>query len=291
MKTKLLFKIIFLTFLSQKSFSQIYIPMLNNSTWNIVSANFGGQQNLIINQGINTVIGSNAYKKFIDPTTNNDVFLREDIATKKVYRRVSGNDQLLYDFSLQVSNNIVLGDGNNYTVQSISNVNVLGGTRRSFNLIHFIGGFAGNSETWIEGVGSSRNPLRPTYEMPSDPYIYLTCSAQNGINIYNNGIANGQPTPSDCSALLSLEEVKFLAEQINFSPNPFKTEIEITTKFNFENTSLKVFNSIGQLVKEIENINGQKIILNRENLKSGIYFAQILQNEKILKINKIIIVD
>ena len=265
--------------------------MLNNSTWNIVSANFGGSQNLIINPGIDVVIGSNTYKKYIDPTTDSEVFLREDISAKKVYRRINGNDQLLYDFSLQVSNTITLSDGNIYTVQSISDINVNGGTRRRFSLIHFIGTFVVNSETWIEGVGSNRNPLKPAFEMPSDPYIYLTCSAQNGLNIYNSGIANGQPTPTDCSMLLSVNDLNYLKKEINFIPNPFKTELVITRKLNFENSTLKIFNSIGQLMKEVTNIYGHNIIVKRENLKSGIYFIQLLENGKFISTNKIIISD
>ena len=293
MKTKLLFTFVFLTFLVENSFSQAYIPMLNNSSWNIVSANFGGSQNLVIGPGVNVVVGSYTYKKFTDPSIySSDNYIREDVSTKKVYRNVGGIDQLLYDFSLNVSDNIILSDGKNYTVQSITNVNVVGGTRRMFSLIHYIGTFAGNSETWIEGVGSNRHPLKPQYEMIfSDPYIYLSCSAQNGINIYNHGIANGQPTPTNCSMLLSLDEISNLSKEINFSPNPFKTELLISTKFNFENSTLKIFNSIGQLVKEMNNLNGENIIIKRENLNSGIYFAQLIQNGKLISNHKIIITD
>ncbi|HWR94832.1 MAG TPA: T9SS type A sorting domain-containing protein [Flavobacterium sp.] len=288
MKTKLLFTIILLTLLLENLFSQTYIPMLNNSSWNIESATFLGSQNFVINPGVDVVIGSYTYKKFIDPTiygANKDVFLREDISTKRVYRNINGVDQLLYDFSLNVSDNIILGNGQNYTVSSITNVNVNGGTRRR---IHLDDGFF--SETWIEGVGSNNHPLKPFYELPSDPYIYLTCSAQNGISIYNHGLANGG-NPSDCSMLLSIDDINYVKEEINFSPNPFKAELLITTNFYFENSTLKLFNSLGQLVKEINNINGQNIIIKRENLNSGIYFTQFIQNGKLISTDKIIISD
>ena len=287
MKTKLLFTLFFLTLLVEKSSSQTYIPMLNNSTWNIVSASFGGAQNLPTAQSIDIVIGSFTYKKFIDPTTNTDAYLREDIANRRVYRRVGGNDQLLYDFSLLNSSSITLSNGYTYSV-TVSTVNINGGgTRKKLYLYNA----AVPSENWIEGVGSSNNPFRPYYELPSDPYIYLTCSAQNGINIYNHGIANGQTTPTDCSILLSVEEINYVKQEVNFSPNPFKTELLISKKSNFENSTLKIFNSIGQLIKEKENIHGQNIIINRETLNSGIYFAQLIENGKIISTNKIIISD
>ncbi|MEH6538252.1 MAG: hypothetical protein V7719_17780 [Psychroserpens sp.] len=183
--------------------SQTYIPILNNSSWNIASANFSGTTNLVIERGTDIVIGSNTYKKFIDPTIyNTDNYIREDIPNKKVYRNVNGIDEILFDFSLDISDSIILGDGDSYIVTSVTNINVLDGVRKQIRLVHYEGAFIEKSEVWIEGIGSSFHPLKPNYEIIfSDPYIYLTCSAQNGINIYNHGIANGQPEPTDCSIL------------------------------------------------------------------------------------------
>ncbi|MES2575251.1 MAG: T9SS type A sorting domain-containing protein [Bacteroidota bacterium] len=293
MKTKLLFTFLFLTLLAETSFSQAYIPMLNNSSWGITSTNFGGRQDLAIDPGVDAVIGSYTYKKFIDPTVagnDNFVYLRENISTRKVYRNINGVDRLLYDFSLQVSSNITLSDGNNYIIHSITNKNVNGGTRREFLLVYFSGGFAINTETWIEGVGSTTHPLKPSYELPSDPYINLNCSTQNGVNIYNFGIANGG-TSTDCSAFLSVEDIKYLNEEIVYSPNPFNTELLITSKLNLDNSTLKIFNSIGELVKEVNNLNGENIIIKRGNLNSGIYLAQLIKNGKVISTNKIIISD
>lgn len=282
MKRKLLFAFLLFAGFAESAFSQAYIPMLNNSSWNIVSANFGGGQNLMINPGTDVVIGSYTYKKFFDPTTGADVFLREDVASRKVYRNVGGNDQLLYDFSLQVSNTITLGNGSVYTVLSITDVPVNGGTRRRFFLDN-----GWYSENWIEGVGSSQHPFRPSYEMPSDPYIYLTCSAQNGVNVYNHNLANGQPTLTDCS-MLGVTDFALENRAIQYAPNPFTTELSITAQTDFKNATLKVFNSVGQLVKEQTNINGNTITVRRENLNCGIYFAQITENGKIIATHKII---
>ncbi len=282
---KLRFTILFLTALGGNAFSQAYIPMLNNSSWNIVSANFGGSSNLIINPGTDVVIGGYTYKKFFDPTTNSDTYLREDSAAKKVYRNIGGVDRILYDFSLQVSNTITLGNGSTYTVISITNVPVNGGIRRRFLLDN---GFF--SENWIEGVGSSQHPLRPSYEMPSDPYIYLTCSAQNGVNIYNHNLANGQPTVTDCS-MLGVADLSFENRVIQYAPNPFTTELFITAPSDFKNATIKVFNSVGQLVKELTNVNGNTIPVRRDGLNNGIYFVQILENGKVMATNKIILAD
>lgn len=281
MKIKLLFTALLLMSFMESAFSQAYIPMLDSS-WNLAIASFGGVRNSIINPGINVVIGSNTYKKFMDGSI--EVFLREDNITRKVYRRVNNVDQLLYDFSLGNGSSVTLSNGYTYTV-TVSTVNVNGGTRKKLSLYHVVL----PNETWIEGVGSSNHPLKPYYEMPSDPYVYLTCSSQNGINIYNHGIANGQPTPTNCS-MLSIGEL-FTSRKINFYPNPFKTVLTISTESTFENATLKIFNSIGQLVKEDKNLNGKQFTITRDNIASGIYFSQLFEAEKLLVSTKLVITD
>lgn len=281
MKTKLLFIFLFLIAFTKSIFSQDYIPMLNSS-WNVSEANFGGTTSYIIQPGVDVVIGGATYKKFLDKTV--EIYLREDIATRKVYRRINNADQMLYDFSLTNGSSITLPNGYTYTV-TVNNINVVGGTRKRIHLYHFLL----PNETWIEGVGSNLHPLKPYYEMPSDPHVFLSCSSINNVNVYNHGIANGQANPTDCSMLLNRYEV--IDMNAKFYPNPFKTTFTISVLSNLENASLKIFNSIGQLVKENKNINGQKFIFNRDNLQSGIYFVQLSQGQKLIANTKMLIVD
>jgi len=60
-------------------------------------------------------------------------------------------------------------------------------------------------------------------------------------------------------------------------PNPFNEEaiIKINNNKNVIYT-LKLYNTMGQKVKTISNISGARIKINRGNLKSGVYFFQIL---------------
>ncbi len=270
MKTKLLIVAMVLMPFMGKVSAQAYVPMLNNATWNITVANFGGAYDLIINPAVDVTIGSFTYKKFHDPFMNTDVYLREDTAAKRVYRRVNNVDELLYDFSLLNGSYITLSNGVMYSV-TVDTVNVVGGTRKRVTLYS---NFA-ETETWIEGVGSNRHPLMRTSEMLSDPYVYLTCSAQSGVNIYNHNIANGQPTPTDCSMLLSTDT--FTSHKVSFTPNPVTNELTIAATTPFENATLCLYNSLGQLVQELKNLNSNQIIINREQLADGVYFAQLSQ--------------
>lgn len=287
MITKLLFKIIFLTFLAQKSFAQAYIPLLNNSSWNIQISTQVGPQYVWIEQGVDIVIGSITYKKFID-VYGQEIYIREDVTNKKVYRRINNSDVLMCDFSLQVGNTIVLGNGNVYSVSVISNINVNGGQRRMFTLTNqsnpfFIG------ETWIEGVGNRDHPLRPEFELPSDPAYNIRCSYQNGVSIYNFGLANGG-TPTTCpTPTLSIDNQNLIEQKITIFPNPFSTETVLKSTNKIENGSLEIFNSIGQKVREFENINANEIVIKRENLENGIYLLVLKQNQKIFDTRKIIL--
>ena len=290
MKTKLLLKFFLLSFFVQNSYSQVYYPLLNNSSWNIQISNFTGPQYKWIEQGVDVVIGQFIYKKFIDVDYfQTEILVREDVTNKKVYRRLNNFDVLMLDFSLQVGNSIILGDGNLYSVSSISNINVNGGQRRKFNLIHYNGSFPVGSETWIEGVGNRANPLRPNFELPSDPAYNIRCSYQNGTSVYNLGLENGGtatvcPTPN-----LSITNENLIEQSVGVFPNPFSNETTLKLEINLQNATLEMFNSIGQKVKEIKNDNSNEINIKRENLVDGIYLLVLKQDGKIIKTKKIVL--
>ncbi len=67
--------------------------------------------------------------------------------------------------------------------------------------------------------------------------------------------------------------------EIKIFPNPFgaSTTIEFDNKKN-EKYSLRIYNTTGQRVRKIENIITGKIKIERENLKSGLYFFQLMNN-------------
>ncbi|GEP51120.1 hypothetical protein FNO01nite_17920 [Flavobacterium noncentrifugens] len=286
MKTKLL-PFLFLIFLNGKSFSQDYFPLLNNASWNVEVATFGGSQTYAITQNGEAIIGAHTYKKFIDSDLSREYYIREDIAAKKVYKILNGSDVLLFDFNLHVSDVITLANGNNYSVASITNINVNGGQRRQFYLSN-VSNLFGYNEVWVEGVGSTAHPLVSRYEMFSDPVYYLQCSFQNGENIYNRGLANGG-TPTAC-VVLSVEDQDYLPK-ISFAPNPFQTEITISTTTGFRNSTLKVYNQFGQLLREIKGLNGNKINFGRENLNSSLYFFELTENGKLLTSAKILVTN
>ncbi|MBI3500233.1 MAG: T9SS type A sorting domain-containing protein [Bacteroidetes bacterium] len=63
--------------------------------------------------------------------------------------------------------------------------------------------------------------------------------------------------------------------QLFIYPNPFNSSTTLQTNYNFKDATLTVYNSFGQTVAQIKNINGQTITFNRDNLPSGIYFLRL----------------
>ncbi|MBI4931356.1 MAG: T9SS type A sorting domain-containing protein [Bacteroidetes bacterium] len=61
-------------------------------------------------------------------------------------------------------------------------------------------------------------------------------------------------------------------------PNPFSSQTTLHTDNYLTNATLTVYNSFGQVVKQIKNINGQTVTLTRDNLPSGLYFIRLSIN-------------
>lgn len=59
----------------------------------------------------------------------------------------------------------------------------------------------------------------------------------------------------------------------------------------FKDAIFTVYNSFGQTIKQIKNISEQTITLQRGNLPSGEYFIQLIQDNKLIVRDKLVITD
>lgn len=297
MKTLLCFAVFFLLTSVESAFSQEYHPMLRNSTWLLYDWTSHGSpsEERMIEQAEDIIIGSYTYKKYIDQFPSYDnysnllhtVYLREDIAERKVYKIVDSVDLLLYDFNLE-NGSTIYQYGNTFTA-AVDYIFVNGGTRKRITL-KSTEEYCGErlTQVWIEGVGSDKHPFYPDYSMynvcsaSGGTMVFTKCSFQNGEHIFGN---------PDCLSFIPLgvEESDTVSDNISVSPNPFDSELSIESAIAFDNVSLKLYNTVGQLVREINNISGQRITLNRENLNSGLYFIQLFEKGKLIKASKVLV--
>lgn len=122
---------------------------------------------------------------------------------------------------------------------------------------------------------------------------------QNTGGIQGSGVAvtstiatqtfNGGTATTLCLAL-GMDE--FTDQQsVLISPNPFSTQTTLYTDKYFDDATLTVYNSFGQLVKQIKNISGNTLTLFRDNLSSGVYLIRLTQDNKTISVNKLVITD
>ncbi|MBC7488555.1 MAG: T9SS type A sorting domain-containing protein [Cytophagaceae bacterium] len=86
-----------------------------------------------------------------------------------------------------------------------------------------------------------------------------------------------------------------IEEENNFttctlSPNPFSVFTTLKLDKNLNNAVLTIYNMYGQEIKKIEGVNGNTIILHRENLPNGVYVIRLEEGKNIFT-EKIIIKD
>lgn len=74
-------------------------------------------------------------------------------------------------------------------------------------------------------------------------------------------------------------------------PNPFSIQTTLQMDIPLVNATLTLTNSLGLTVKEIKNVHGQTITLQRDNLPSGLYFVRLTEGNHVIATKKIIITD
>lgn len=86
----------------------------------------------------------------------------------------------------------------------------------------------------------------------------------------------------------SMEQLNIYSTTL-ISPNPFYEQSVIEANKYLIDATFTLHNSLGQKIKQIDNIFGHKVTLYRDNLPSGIYYLRITIANEVLSINKFLI--
>jgi hypothetical protein len=293
MRTKLLFCIAFFCNCFTALSAQEYHPLLNNTSWvisNTVSCCRPTITRTIVSQG-EQVIGNHTYVAYIDPRFDNNtqfvtmVYLREDVAERKVYKIVDGVDMLLYDYSLETGDTI-FQYGRTWTAR-VGEVMVNDGPRKMITLLSPYNQRYNVKQIWIEGVGTNKHPFNPIHNM----YSFL--SASGGVMISTGCVYQNDKhilgNEEYCAQMLATTTESYTNPDITFTPNPVNTELTIKATKALENGNFKLYNLQGQLVREMYNLNGKLFTVNRENLSRGLYLAELFEDGQLVKSAKLIV--
>lgn len=91
------------------------------------------------------------------------------------------------------------------------------------------------------------------------------------------------------TVLTGISSIESETDSISIYPNPFSSSAILYSDKNLVNATLSVINCQGQTVMKITNINGHEIVLNRDDLLSGLYFVRVTEEDKVIATEKIIV--
>lgn len=88
---------------------------------------------------------------------------------------------------------------------------------------------------------------------------------------------------------LGLDHDNYETSELEIFPNPFSNTTTIRSAVLLDNSSLSVFNLFGQLIRRLENLSGNSISFNRDNLSPGVYLIRLTNKNKVYNTKTIIV--
>jgi hypothetical protein len=142
-----------------------------------------------------------------------------------------------------------------------------------------------NTWTW-DGTPPTPNPADTGYNWVAKTTKFNVA----GISINDPGNVPAATGTYLLAVVSSLNE-KASAKNLVIYPNPMTTESIIESDRPFQNANLKVYNMVGELVKEIAQINGNQVRLQKEHLPNGVYYIQISELNEVVATRKFLIAE
>jgi hypothetical protein len=162
-----------------------------------------------------------------------------------------------------------------------------------------VSGFSNNDEdvylvkTDENGNTGCYNSTAETYVTSATPMFSepntIVETASTISSIPNTIIGN---IGTDSTICLLVSTVNLHEENtLTIYPNPFSTTTTLHLDKQISHATLMVFNIYGQLVRQTDNLSGSTILLHRDNLKDGLYFIRLIEENTTVANKKILITN
>lgn len=125
-------------------------------------------------------------------------------------------------------------------------------------------------------------PITVSFAAVDSVEIIISCGNQSGTSVSVDDLSFS-PTSG-----INQSNIKI---SCSLFPNPFSQHTTLRTSNNLSNATLIVKNNFGQTVKQTNNVFGNAVTIMRDNLTNGYYFIQVMQDDKIISINKMIVIE
>lgn len=263
--------------------------------------------------GVNTPTG-NEMIKIGNRVTGSNIYFNGSIADLRVWNVARTQNEIQNDMDSQycsLPTGLVdyykLNEGganvDNSTITSINDVvDTNTGTLNGFALTGTSSNYVFGPNLGLNGIdnGATNNAGVLTATQTGAAYQWIDCDNGNAIISGENGqtfspsvvgnyavnvTLNGCTVVSNCIQVTSLSSNSFdFNNKITIYPNPVKSEFNLNLDETYEEVSVKVINSLGQVVaaKSYSNTNQ---VSQAVDFSSGVYFVEIITNtgEKAVK--------
>lgn len=229
--------------------------------------------------GSEVIVDNNSYYEILIPNgydyetcdiwnyQDTHLLVREDSLGKIYVRDTLDQEILVYDFSLEIGDNFVVGGiSNTITLLEKDSLILNDGSKRERFLFD-------NGEEWIKGIGSTHSFLNVSeYEMD------LLCYKENCEFIAST-------FSQEC--FIAIVGTKNVSPQETFKifPNPANSNVEIQFP-KIIDTQIELYNLNGEIITAHQVNTQSKINLSLSNISNGIYFLKIENTfKKLIVIN------
>jgi len=268
--------------------------MVESKLWSILSGGYIVEmeeccyQTTFIKFAVDTQINTIDEKQVLISTDSLKTWTKigsiKESEQKIYFRDLENNQGLLYDFGIEVGEivkivNYSINLDNDTIVVKVKNIDTLNYSGIDRKRIEVIDTLEGQTDLWIEGIGSEKGLLNPCFLIPGG-FRELLCVYNNSNQIYQN---SKRMTCYLEDITIGIQEVRL--KGINFLLNQTNGIITIEGINQLRGLELKIFNSIGQQIhNEKMNNNILQLDLNR-----GIYVLSIIDNGTPIYVQKLVI--
>ena len=232
-----------------------------------------------------TVINGTYYKimwETTDSTFTNWYYSRaiREEPDGKVYQMGYEVEELLYDFGLEMNDQFISqinGCDIDLLVTSIDTITLLNGEQRKRIIFD-----DWDVKPWVAGIGSMHGILNVDAQCYCDMYFELNCFTENDTLKYDN------PNFEGCYVItVGIHENKSNTWQL--SPNPFTDYTNFTFPYLDNNVyEMQIKDLYGRAIRSIKNIYSGEVIIQDQNLNTGIYFFRFFENGQLKFTGKMI---
>lgn len=126
-----------------------------------------------------------------------------------------------------------------------------------------------------------------------DIFIQDPALGHNGFQLHTSGMYKDSILNNYLQCFNGVLSLNGINNQKSYKvyPNPFSLTTVITTNEVLNNATLTIFNHLGQVVAQTENISGTSIEINRQYMKRGFYQACLTQGNSTIVIFKLLVMD